>query len=52
MLTFRLNESQKMLYQAMEAHTADIKLTVGVDPTETYTAVYEDFTFKKDNALV
>ena len=51
-LTFRLNESQKMLYQAMEAHTADIKLTVGVDPTETYTAVYEDFTFKKDNALV
>ena len=36
-----------MLYQAMEAHTAEIKLTVGVDPTETYTAVYEDFTFKK-----
>lgn len=51
-LTFRLDESQKMLYQAMEAHAADIKLTVGVDPTETYTAVYEDFTFKKDNALV
>ena len=50
-LTFRLDESQKMLYQAMEAHTAEIKLTVGVDPTETYTAVYEDFTFKKDTAL-
>ena len=40
-LTFRLDESQKMLYQAMEAHTADIKLRVGVDPTETYTGVYE-----------
>lgn len=51
-LTFRLDESQEMLYQAMKAHTADIKLTVGVDPTETYTAVYEDFTFQKDNALV
>ena len=51
-LTFRLDESQKNLYQAMEAHTADIKLTVGVDPTETYTAVYEDFTFKKDTKLV
>ena len=51
-LTFRLDENQKMLYQAMEAHTADIKLTVGVDPTETYTAVYEDFTFKKDTKLV
>ena len=51
-LTFRLDESQKMLYQAMEAHTAEIKLTVGVDPTETYTAVYEDFTFKKDTAIV
>lgn len=50
-LTFRLDESQKNLYQAMEAQTADIKLTVGVDPTETYTAVYEDFTFKKDTAL-
>ena len=37
-LTFRLDESQKMLYQAMEAHTAEIKLTVGVAPTETYTA--------------
>ena len=51
-LTFRLDENQKNLYQAMEAHTADIKLTVGVDPTETYTAVYEDFTFKKDTKLV
>ena len=50
-LTFRLDESQKNLYQAMEAHTADIKLKVGVDPTETYTAVYEDFTFKKDTVL-
>ncbi len=51
MLTFRLDESQKMLYQAMEAHTADIKLRVGVDPTETYTGVYEGYTFKKDSKL-
>lgn len=50
-LTFRLDESQKMLYQAMEAHTADIKLRVGVDPTETYTGVYEGYTFKKDSKL-
>ena len=50
-LTFRLDESQKMLYQAMEAHTADIKLRVGVDPTETYTGVYEAYTFKKDSKL-
>lgn len=51
-LTFRLDESQKNLYQAMEAQTADIKLRVGVDPTETYTGVYEGYTFKKDTALV
>ena len=50
-LTFRLDESQKNLYQAMEAHTAEIKLTVGVDPTETYTGVYEGYTFKKDSKL-
>lgn len=50
-LTFRLDESQKNLYQAMEAQTADIKLTVGVDPTETYTGVYEGYTFKKDSKL-
>ena len=50
-LTFRLDESQKNLYQAMDAQTADIKLTVGVDPTETYTGVYEGYTFKKDSKL-
>ena len=50
-LTFRLDESQKNLYQAMEAQTADIKLAVGVDPTETYTGVYEGYTFKKDSKL-
>ena len=51
-LTFRLDESQKNLYQAMEAQTADIKLFVGAAPTETYTGVYEGYTFKKDTALV
>ena len=50
-LNVPLDDSQKMLYQAMEAHTADIKLTVGVDPTETYTGVYEGYTFKKDSKL-
>ena len=50
-LTFRLDESQENLYQAMKDQTADIKLTVGVDPTETYTAVYEGYTFKKDSKL-
>ena len=50
-LTFRLDESQENLYQAMKDQTADIKLTVGVDPTETYTGVYEGYTFKKDSKL-
>ena len=47
-----MKKGEKNLYQAMEAQTADIKLRVGVDPTETYTGVYEGYTFKKDTALV
>lgn len=47
-LTFRLNEQQQALYDAMKQQTAEIKLTVGVAPTETYTGSYTDYTFVKN----
>lgn len=47
-LTFRLNEEQQALYEAMKKQTAAIKLTVGITTTETYTGNYTDFTFVKD----
>jgi len=46
-LTFRLDESQQYLYEAMKNRTASIQLTVGVDPVETYTGSYDSYTFVK-----
>lgn len=52
-ITFKLNYEQKELYDAIANKEAVVKFSIGTLMTaETYTAVYEDFTLKKDNALV
>ena len=52
-VNFKLNYEQKDLYEAIYNGKAVVKFSIGTKKaTETYTAVYEDFTFKKDTALV
>ena len=53
LVNFKLNYEQKELYEAIYNGKAVVKFSIGTKKaTETYTAVYEDFTFKKDTALV
>lgn len=48
-ITFKLNYEQKELYDAIANKEAVVKFSISSQmATETYTAVYEDFTFKKD----
>ena len=50
---FKMNYKQKELYDAIANKEAVVKFSIGTKKaTETYTAVYEDFTFKKYTALV
>ena len=52
-VTFKLNYKQKKLYDAIANKEAVVKFSIGTKKaSETYTAVYEGFTFQKDNALV
>lgn len=52
-VNFKLNYMQKKLYDAIANKEAVVKFSIGTKKaTDTYTAVYEGFTFKKDNALV
>ena len=53
LVNFKMNYEQKKLYDAIANKEAVVKFSIGTLMTaETYTAVYEDFTLKKDNALV
>lgn len=50
---FKMNYKQKELYDAIANKEAVVKFSIGTKKaTETYTAVYEDLTFKKYTALV